>query len=172
MAGVVVLLLLALPFVELAVFIAIVHWVGFLPALSAVIVVSAAGAWLVRHQGLSVWRQVDARLRSGDVPSTEVVNGLLVLVAGVLLVVPGFVTDVLALALLVPPVRAVVRSVLFRRFEHRVASTFAGTVGAVLGAGPAPRVDAGRATYGPVRDVHEVDDGPPGAPGRPGLERP
>jgi UPF0716 protein FxsA len=171
MAGVLLLLLLVLPFIELAVFIGAVGWVGFLPSLAAIVLVGLAGAWLVKHQGLGVWRRADAKLRAGEAPSAEVVNGLLVLAAGLLLVLPGFVSDVAAIVLLLPPGRAAVRALLFRRFEQRVADSFAGPLGAVFGAGPRRlRVDTGPATYGGAYDGREVDG--PDTPGRPGPGHP
>jgi UPF0716 protein FxsA len=172
MAGAVLLVLLVLPFVELGVFIMAVGWVGILPALAAIIVLGVAGSLLIKHQGLGVWRRADARLQAGEVPSAEVVNGLLVLIAGALLILPGFVSDVLAFALLLPPVRAAVRALLFKRFEQRVSDTFAGPMGLAFGGRRDPmRVDTGQATYGGVVDVHEaggrqLDDPSPDAPGR------
>jgi UPF0716 protein FxsA len=169
MAGAVLIALLVLPFVELAVFIAVVGWVGFLWALAAIIAIGLAGCWLVRHQGLGVWRRADQRLRTGEVPSAEVVNGLLVLIAGGLLLFPGFASDIAALLLLLPPVRAGVRALLFRRFEQRVAATFSGSVGAAFGgsATPPPRINTGPASYGGAVDVREVERPAPDASGRP-----
>jgi UPF0716 protein FxsA len=173
MAGVVLFVLLALPFIELAVFIAAVGWVGFLPALAAIIVVGLAGGWLVKRQGLGVWRRADGRLKAGEVPSAEVVNGLLVLIAGALLLFPGFVSDVVAIALLIPPVRALVRRMLFRRFEQRVAEGLSGPVGLTFGPRTAPpRINTGPASYGGPVDVREVESPAPDAPGRPGSGRP
>jgi UPF0716 protein FxsA len=154
MAGVVLLVLLVLPFVELAVFIGAIELVGFLPTLAAIVLLAGLGIWLVRRQGLDVWRRARGRLRSGEVPSAEIVNGLLVLAAGLALALPGLVSDAVGVALLVPPVRAAVRSLLLKRFEQRVESALSGPVGAVFGGGRRLRVDTGRATY----DVHEVDD--------------
>ena len=179
MAGVVLLVLLVLPFVELAVFIAAVGWVGFLPALAGIVVLGVAGCWLVKRQGLGVWRRADGKLRAGEVPSAELVNGLLVLAAGALLIFPGFVSDAVGLALLLPPVRAAVRVLLFKRFEQRVAATFSGPVGTFGAQDPHLRINTGRATYGgpvDVREVAEAADGsevdgrevgprPPDAPG-------
>jgi UPF0716 protein FxsA len=165
MAGALVLILLLLPFVELALFIAVAGEVGFLMALAVIITVGVVGGWLVKRQGLDVWRRAEGRYRSGEMPTAEVVNGLLLLVAGLLLALPGFLSDLMAIALLVPPVRALVRSLLFRRFEQRVQATLAGPAGIAFGG---TRTNTGRATY----DVREVDDEGPGGPGRPRLERP
>jgi UPF0716 protein FxsA len=161
MAGVVLLVLLVLPFVELVVFLEAIDLAGFLPTLGLIVLLAALGIWLVRQQGLGVWRKAQARLRSGEVPSAEVVNGLLVLFAGFALALPGFVSDLVGLALLLPPVRAAVRSLLLKRFEQRVENALSGPVGTIFGGRPL-RVDTGRATY----DVREVDDP------RPPLDRP
>jgi UPF0716 protein FxsA len=172
MAGVLVLIILVLPFVELAVFIGVVDQVGFLPALGVIVVLGLAGGWLVKRQGVGVWRRADAQLRSGEMPTAEVVNGLLLLIAGFLLILPGLVSDLLGIALLLPPVRAAVRSLLFRRFEKRIQATFSGPVGAAFGRGGPTRINTGRASYsGPV-DVREAGDPDPHGAGRPGLERP
>jgi UPF0716 protein FxsA len=180
----VLLVLLVLPFVELAVFIAAVGWVGFLPALAGIVVLGVAGCWLVKRQGLGVWRRADGKLRAGEVPSAELVNGLLVLAAGLLLIFPGFVSDAVGLALLLPPVRAGVRVLLFKRFEQRVAATFSGPVGVTFGAqDPHLRINTGRATYGGPVDVREVAEAAdvsevdgrevgPRAPEAPGPGRP
>jgi UPF0716 protein FxsA len=167
MAGAVLIALLVMPFIELGVFIAVAGWVGFLWALTAIIVVGLAGCWLVKRQGLGVWRRADRRVQAGEVPSAEVVNGLLVLIAGGLLLFPGFVSDALALALLLPPVRAGVRALLFRRFEQRVSATFAGPIGVAFGGSASPpRIDTGPASYGGPVDVREVERPAPDAPGR------
>ena len=71
--------------------------------------VSVGGVLIVRHQGLGVYRRVRAQLRAGTVPGVELVDGLVILVAGVLLIVPGFVTDAVGLLLLFPPTRHLVR---------------------------------------------------------------
>jgi UPF0716 protein FxsA len=168
MAGLLVLMLFVLPFVELAVFIAVAGEVGLLATVAVIIVVGVAGGLLVRHQGLGVWRRAQRKLRDGEMPSAEVVNGLLILTAGVLLALPGFLSDVLGIALLLPPVRAAVRSLLLARFERRMHATLAGPVAVAFGGRPSGlRVRTGSATY----DVREADD-VPGPPGRPGLERP
>jgi UPF0716 protein FxsA len=153
MAGVVLLVLLVLPFVELAVFLKAIDVVGVLPTLGLIVLLAGLGIWLVKQQGLGVWRAARGRLQTGEVPSAEVVNGLLVLVAGTALALPGLVSDVVGLALLLPPVRAALRSLLLKRFEQRVEHALSGPVGAVFG-DRRLRVDTGPATY----DVREVDD--------------
>jgi UPF0716 protein FxsA len=114
------LLFLAVPFVEIYVILQVGHVVGLLPTLALLIVISTAGAALVKREGLGVWRRAQERMEMGEVPGRELVDGVLVLVAGALLFTPGFVTDALGILLLLPPVRAGVRAIATRRLTYRV----------------------------------------------------
>ena len=113
------LLILVVPIVELYAFVKVSDAVGFLDALGILIVVSLLGVWLVKRAGLRVWARFNEQLVAGTTPSKEVADGVCLLLAGVLLVIPGFVTDALGLFLLLPPVRAVVRRVVVRRYAGR-----------------------------------------------------
>ncbi len=117
-----ILVFVVVPLVELAVFIQFTHWIGALDTILLLLLVSAGGVLIVRHQGLGFYRRVRAQLRAGTVPGLELVDGLLILIAGILLIIPGFVTDAIGLLLLIPPVRSGVRAVLRRRFSVRVAT--------------------------------------------------
>jgi UPF0716 protein FxsA len=87
------------------------------------IVVGVVGAWLVRREGLGVARRLQRTVLAGGVPAAELVDAFLIVLAGALMLAPGFVTDVLALGLLIPPVRAVVRRALSRRFRPGLAGS-------------------------------------------------
>jgi UPF0716 protein FxsA len=113
-------LFLAVPFVELFVILQASHLIGLVPTLAVLLVISVAGAALVKREGLGLLRQARRRMDAGQVPGRELVDGLLVLLAGALLLTPGFVTDALGLLLLLPPVRAGVRVVATRALAHRV----------------------------------------------------
>lgn len=198
MVGLLVLLFVVMPILELAFFVQIANLIGFLPALALIVAISAAGGWLVKREGPSALRRAQEQLAEGRVPAAEVVNGGLIMLGGALMLAPGFLTDILGLALLLPPTRAVVRGILLLRFEKRIRDAFVGP-GGVFGSpfatagsgGPTgsgglgglgglggfgDRVHTGRATYGDVYDVHEVDDDGGGWPGHrdtgPGLGRP
>lgn len=121
--GVVLLLAIlffAVPIAELAVLISVGQQIGIADTILLMIGVSVVGAFLARRQGLGVLREVQRRTARGEVPGKELTDGLLVLVAAVLLLTPGFVTDGVALLLLVPPVRAGIRAIVRRSFEKRV----------------------------------------------------
>ena len=111
---------LAVPIVEIYLIVEVARYAGILNTIALLILVSVAGAWMVRREGLGILRRAQEELATGRVPGRQVVDGLLVLVAGALMLTPGFGTDALGLALLFPPSRIAVREVLIRRFARRV----------------------------------------------------
>jgi UPF0716 protein FxsA len=118
--GVLLLVFLVVPFVELYVIIQVAHVIGALDTIALLIIVSAAGAWLVKREGLGVWRRAQRQIACGGVPGNELVDGVLVLFAGALLLTPGFVSDVIGILLLLPPVRFALRGYARRRLVRRV----------------------------------------------------
>lgn len=120
MIGLLVLAFVAVPIIELAVLIKVGAAIGVLDTIALLVVLSLLGGWLVRREGLTVLRRVQGSLSAGRMPGTELLDGLLVLVAGALLLTPGLVTDALGLVLLLPPVRALVRGLVTRRYRARV----------------------------------------------------
>ncbi|MEZ5281401.1 MAG: FxsA family protein [Acidimicrobiales bacterium] len=108
------------PILELAVIIQVGSSVGVLPTLGLLIAVSIVGAWLVKFQGMGVLMRMRQQLAQGKMPTDELMNGVLILVAGALMLTPGFLTDALGLSLLIPPIRAAIRQMLARRFTRRV----------------------------------------------------
>jgi UPF0716 protein FxsA len=110
------------PLVELAVFVQVGQWIGYPEALLLLLLISIVGIFVVRYQGLGTYRRVREQIRAGIVPAADLVNGLTILVAGLLLILPGFVTSIVGLLLLLPPVRAFVRALLRRRFSVRAAN--------------------------------------------------
>lgn len=110
MVGLLALLFVAVPFVELFVIIQVGQAVGVLPTLAMLIVVSVVGAKLVKREGLGVWRRANERLQAGQVPGKELLDGVMILFAGALLLTPGFISDLVGILLLLPPVRAGLRT--------------------------------------------------------------
>jgi len=125
--GLLVLLFLVVPIIELYLIVQVASGIGVLETLGLLV-----GAWLVRAQGLGVLARIHGQLAQGKVPGTELVDGLLVLFAGALMLTPGFMTDALGLLLLIPPTRAIIRTVLVHRFRNRVE---VGRTGVVFGNG-------------------------------------
>jgi UPF0716 protein FxsA len=118
--GPLVLLFILVPIAELYVIIQVGHALGVLNTLGLLFLVSIAGAWLMKREGLSALRRAQRQVDAGMVPGRELVDGGLILLAGALLLAPGFITDAIGLLLLLPPVRAAVRAVVRRRLERRV----------------------------------------------------
>jgi UPF0716 protein FxsA len=116
----VVALCVIVPIVELVVFLQVAQWIGGWEALLLLLVVSLLGVWLVKAQGVAVYRQGRAELEARRVPGRSIVDGALIVVAGGLLIIPGFVTAILGLLLLIPPTRIAVREFLVRRWSRRV----------------------------------------------------
>lgn len=113
-------LFLIVPVVELFVIMEVGRWIGVAETLLVLLSLSVLGAWLVKAQGIAVVRRIGAEVRAGRVPGRTLVDGGLVLVAGALMLTPGFVTDAVGLVLLVPVTRAAVREALLRRWSRRL----------------------------------------------------
>lgn len=112
---VLLLFVIAIPLLEIALLIKIGQWLGFWPALLLVVVTAVAGAWLLHRQGLATLERVLEAAQSGKPPVEPVLDGFLVVIAGLLLIMPGVITDSIGLVLLVAPVRKIlVRHVLGR----------------------------------------------------------
>ncbi len=120
MAALFVVVFLVVPLVELYVLIQVGSAIGALNTIALLLLMGVLGGWLMKREGLGVVRRVQSQLRSGRAPTTEVVDGFLILFGGALMLTPGFLSDALGLALLIPPVRAVVRASVSRRMRLRV----------------------------------------------------
>ena len=105
-------LFLIVPVIEIYLLIKVGSFIGAVPTVAALLLISLAGAWLVRHQGFHILARIQAELGQGRLPAAELLDGALVLVGGVLLLTPGFFTDFLALFFLIPASRAVIKQAL------------------------------------------------------------
>jgi UPF0716 protein FxsA len=116
----------AVPLIELVVILQVGQLVGVWPTVLLLVADSILGAVLLRSQGRSAWRRFSAALGERRPPAREVLDGVIIVFGGALLLTPGFVTDALGLACLLPPTRAALRGVLVRRFAQRMVVSFAG----------------------------------------------
>ena len=114
------LALLGIPVAEIFFIIRVTRDLGIPETIGLLVAVSIAGAWLVRRCGLGVLAQIRERLARGEIPGKELVDGLLILVGGLLMLTPGFLTDAVGLLLLVPPTRLALRGLLVRRYSKRL----------------------------------------------------
>lgn len=126
MAWLIVLAVIALPVVEIALFVKSSQAIGVLPTIAAAILAGVAGIYLVRQQGLMTAWRARQQLDRGELPLAEAFDGLCLAVAGALLLLPGFFTDLVALALLLPPVRALLKLWLAGRVRSAVVAGRAG----------------------------------------------
>ncbi len=111
------LIFLAVPLVEVALFVQVGGWIGLWPTLLAIVVTALAGSAVIRHQGLSLARRAQSRLATGVMPVREGFDGLCLVGAGLLMITPGFFTDALGALLLIPAARGAVYARLARRIR-------------------------------------------------------
>jgi len=113
---VLIVLFVLVPLAELYVIVQVGQVIGVVETIVLLLLVSILGAWLAKREGLGVFRRARQQLDAGRVPAAEIIDGILVLLAGALMLVPGFLTDIVAIFLLIPPVRAGARALLRRRY--------------------------------------------------------
>jgi UPF0716 protein FxsA len=114
------LLFTLVPLVELVILIRIGQAISLGPTLAIIILTGVVGATLAKHQGLRTLSNIQTELTQGRVPTADLVDGLMILVAGALLITPGVLTDAVGFVLLVPLSRRILRKRLRRYFEQRV----------------------------------------------------
>ena len=122
------LLFTVVPVVELYLLLQLGRWMGPVPTLALVLLTGALGAWLARSQGLATWSQIQRQQAMGKLPAAALVDGLLILIAGAVLLTPGLLTDLFGFFLLIPAGRKVIREALRRRFEAKLKSKQTGRV--------------------------------------------
>jgi len=106
---VVIILLVVVPLAELFVIVKVGEWIGYLPTFALLISISICGGYLVKRQGVSTLARARSQMRAGELPAAELVDGAVIVVAGAMLLTPGFITDALGLLLLVSPLRLLPR---------------------------------------------------------------
>ncbi|WP_185984179.1 FxsA family protein [Aureimonas mangrovi] len=157
--------LLALPLAEIAVFIAVGSEIGVGWTLLLIVASMLVGILLVRRQSFSTLQAARAQARAGNVPAREMAHGAMIVFAGILLILPGFITDVLGLLLMVPPIRDLVWGWLSRRVV--VTSVRGGPATASRGSPRGPSrggvvdLDEGEFTRRPDLDGGEPDPDSP-----------
>jgi UPF0716 protein FxsA len=113
------LMFFVLPLAELFVIVKSSQAIGIGNTIGLLIVVSVVGAYLVKREGRRVWGRFNQQIASGVVPSREIADGVCLLLAGALLLTPGFLTDIVGVLLLLPPSRALIRPLLVKRFTGK-----------------------------------------------------
>lgn len=121
MGRMVVLIFLSVPLIEIALFVLIGQAIGLWATLLGVLVAAVAGALVLRVQGMALLNEIRETMGRGTLPARALADAMLVAIAGVLLLTPGYFTDLLGILLLIPPVRSGIYALLKRRM--RVVST-------------------------------------------------
>lgn len=135
MLGRLLALFLITPVLELALLIRLGEWIGFWPTIGIIVATGMAGTFLARREGLSVWRRFNERLGAGGLPGRELLDGVIILIAGALLITPGVLSDVAGLVGLIPATRGLIRRYVNRRIQRAVerGSVHVSFAGADLG---------------------------------------
>jgi len=120
------LVFVVVPVAELVTIILVGELIGFWWTLALLLAGVVLGSTLLRAQGRLAWRRFKAAIAEGRTPTREVLDGVLVIFGGTLLIVPGFLTDVLGALLLFPPTRALLRRVLLAHTALRLIGAFPG----------------------------------------------
>lgn len=113
-------LFIAIPTVELILLIKLGGMIGLLPTVAIIFATGALGATLARWQGLEVLRQIQAQLAHGQLPASAMFDGVIILLAGALLLTPGFLTDIVGFLSLIPGVRQAFKHVIVKRIERTI----------------------------------------------------
>ena len=154
-------LLLAIPILEISIFIMVGDIIGLWPTLGMILVTAFLGTLLLRHQGFQLLREAQEKTKANQMPGRALVHGVMLVVAGIFLLTPGFVTDSCGFLLFIPPIRDGIWAFLKSRISfqtitpHGHAEQGGNPFGADNGAGTpdSPK-------QGPVIDLEETEFGP------------
>ena len=113
-------LFVGMPMLELIVLLKINEYLGLWHTFGLVILTGVVGAFLARTQGLMVFLRIQKDLAQGRMPAPQIIDGVMILAAGLLLVTPGLITDTVGFLLLIPPMRAVIRARLRKWIERKL----------------------------------------------------
>ena len=107
-----------IPLIELVILIKVGSYIGLWPTILIVVLTGVVGASLARYQGFLIINKIRSDVSSGRVPARELIDGLLVLIGGIVLLTPGFLTDIFGFVLLIPVTRNVIKGFVRKQFER------------------------------------------------------
>lgn len=113
-------LFIIVPLVELAILIQIGKWLGVWETIGLCILTALVGAFLVKSEGLRIWLKLQSELMQGRMPTDQLIDGVLILIGGIMLLTPGVVTDLIGLTMLIPFTRFFYRAWLKKKFEKKI----------------------------------------------------
>ncbi|MFC1497713.1 FxsA family protein [Verrucomicrobiota bacterium] len=109
-----------MPIIELIALVKVHHLIGFEYTIAIVVLTGVVGAFLAKAQGMVVMAHIRRDLAEGRMPAPRLIDGVMILIAGVLLITPGLITDTIGFMLLLPPVRASIRAWLRKKVEQKL----------------------------------------------------
>ncbi|WP_020675829.1 FxsA family protein [Geopsychrobacter electrodiphilus] len=115
-------LFILVPILEIYVLLAVGNTIGIAPTIFMVLATGVAGAHLARSQGIVLVKRIQQEMAAGRMPTEELIDGAMVLVGGLLLLTPGFCTDLAGFFLLAPFSRVFLKSWLIKAFEKKLAT--------------------------------------------------
>lgn len=155
MFGRLLLLFIVTPLVELWLLMAVSKELGPATTIWIVLLTGFVGASLSRRQGLQTWLAIQKQTQQGQMPTAALVDAMMIFVAGVLLITPGIMTDIVGFSLLVPPIRALLRAKFRNSIKVKAGATMQGFGAGFPGQPPEPSTEQTKKTplQGDVIDV-------------------
>lgn len=111
---------IVIPLIELIILIKVGSYIGLWPTILIVVLTGIVGASLARYQGFVIINKIRSDVSSGRVPARELIDGLLILIGGIVLLTPGFITDICGFFLLIPFTRNLIKGFVRSQFERMV----------------------------------------------------
>ncbi|MDF1851045.1 MAG: FxsA family protein [Verrucomicrobiales bacterium] len=156
MFGRLLLLFIGIPVLELLIFLLLGSKIGITPTLAIIVITAILGAYLTKSQGLKALQKYQLAISEGRLPQEEVIDGVLILVAGAVLLTPGFLTDAIGFSLLIPPLRDFFKAVTKAKLKDRVT-----VVGQDMGAPDQSRPQSGPRVINVEAEVVDIPDPTP-----------
>ena len=156
MGRILFVIFLAVPLIEIALFVMLGNAIGLWPTLLGVLVTAFVGSIVLRYQGITLLNEIRGTMAQGMLPARALAEAMMVAIAGVLLLTPGYFTDVLGLLLLIPPIRLAIYAFLKTRMQvvGMASAGFSGSTGPAPG--PGPTTEPGRGPTGTI-DLDDSD---------------
>ena len=109
-----------IPIIELALLIEIGSYIGVIPTIFLVVITGIVGATLARNQGMIIIRKIQNKLSTGEIPTSDMIEGLLILIGGVTLLTPGILTDITGFLLIIPFTRPFFANIAINIFKKHI----------------------------------------------------
>ncbi|MBN2703617.1 MAG: FxsA family protein [Pontiellaceae bacterium] len=116
-------LFIGLPIIELVLLIKVDRLIGFGPTVLLVVLTGVVGATMVRRQGVALLFKIRQEMQRGNTPAPQMIDGIMLLIAGAFLITPGLITDTVGFALLIPFVRKAIRGWIRKKLEEKVRNS-------------------------------------------------